>query len=406
MPQPPPQQPPPPPPDPGLAIDRVSFFRDITISKDETGRAAQIITDPVWIRAGLNVPAKDERVGYAGGATAQLRADISLNPAPAVPLNNTVFTATLPDCVANSLPLNIGAGVRNIAVVLNCNVPFPRKTRFHNRMNIPWSVTGTYNNRPFAANLGATTHIVYVTLGPPNHSPVFLTALHLGVSVDNSDTQTKAFLATWGLFSGVTVAGWDNRPLKYYGVFGFANGVTAPQLLSNRVDSGMCGAFASLLSQAAGVNGIFAPVRTIRQVNNAFFMVKNFTFPAPRTFTFRGRVLPLPPRLAAFPWLVRTGVGPGMNGFGGDVANAVGPGGQNMFTPSEKIFNNHVIVEANLPGLPARYFDSSYGSTYNNAQDVQDNAIDAVMALRHPSGRVWLARRPAQQLEFRISKEI
>ena len=76
---------------PGLSIQAVSFFDNITLYKDTTGSIAQI-TNPMWTSSGTN-----ERVGYAGGSKMNVTLKLHVDTPPAEPIPNVTIQGKAED---------------------------------------------------------------------------------------------------------------------------------------------------------------------------------------------------------------------------------------------------------------------------------------------------------------------
>jgi hypothetical protein len=234
---------------------------------------------------------------------------------------------------------------------------------------------------PNCTSDGSTQHKVYVTYATPVSSPVFLTSLHLAVSNDGATSLQEVFDKTWAFFTSQDVQNWSGHTLFYYGDdfldTAVCNADDGGDLLTRANRAGQCTCFAELLLGALKVNGIGAtgtvsaglqraePVGALHMLvlkwvyngagSNPVPFKWNMDFPS----TFVGEMqLPLPP----------TG------GVYGEVTNDTGIPGQNMATPQEKVFSNHVFVyTTGITGGP--YFDPSYGVAYTGETDFETQAI-------------------------------
>lgn len=213
---------------PTMEILDVSFEEDIGILKDGEG-AAVGISDPVWRRARPGVAARNEPAAYAGGKPMKATILIKLNPAPIVPIENATVSGTIAGFAGKveKTGVTIPAGATTFTIrTMAATQAFPTRTKYWNKMNVTWSLSGRYGNAALSANLGGSDHVVYVTLKDPidlkdsarqqasilqSRSWVYLTSLHLAVSKDGAATEQDAFLSTWSHFTGQSVTNWEGR---------------------------------------------------------------------------------------------------------------------------------------------------------------------------------------------------
>jgi hypothetical protein len=176
--------------------------------------------------------------------------------------------AGLGKLTANSIVIDSNFSLRIIGTIADTRLP--AMTKLFNPMTINWSIS-TDNKvcNMDCASAGSSDVKVFVTLGTPTVTPVYLTVLDLAVSNDGAATQADAFQKTWAKFAGpADVKNWQGLPLYYYrnnhddtGPIGFDSCATSPvawpgHLLTNIYYSGQCGAFVRLFLRALATNGI------------------------------------------------------------------------------------------------------------------------------------------------------
>jgi hypothetical protein len=124
------------------------------------------------------------------------------------------------------------------------------------------------------------------------------------------------------------------------------------------------------------VNGIESKWVEVTPAAGAWMLVNNWTFRGPPSF----------PGDSVWPYKFLLGSeftgGIGMvtdspaGPLYGDLESESGLPGQNSPTPSEKAFNLHFIVKVEgIPGIGGPYFDPSYGATYDDDCDFENQAI-------------------------------
>ncbi|MFW6119225.1 MAG: hypothetical protein ACOC7S_02725, partial [Planctomycetota bacterium] len=214
-----------------------------------------------------------------------------------------------------------------------------------------WQEVGTSNNETF------------ITLADPECSTLYRTVAYLatGNAGEGIDEEGEALDKTWGMFSSgggpANVQAWNeasedyDRPLHYYLAAGTVSTSVAALLATG---DGQCGAWTLLFRDALRANGMTVPGLIEVKPPNGYrrFGVKNIAFGTPSH-----------PEDA--PWsYVRDNL---------DVT-AQGIPGQNTETPAAKLFVRHYVY---LLHIDDRYYDASYGVTYECEEDFTAQAVDA-----------------------------
>jgi hypothetical protein len=309
-----------------------------------------------------------------------------------------------------------GSGVVgfNGIVIVNFVAPIrlPSRVWFFNNFRIQWFASAT---RAFWNAAGASANKIYLTYNPPPGAlRMYETLAFLGCFMASLDPVNAAGLANarrifsdlWRIFAADRAMRADGSPLTYYLNWINANGTvptatTLPDLL--RRTDGQCNTFADLLTGSIlaqglppfGADGIGLYYRIqVRPTTGPAeaMLVKHWFFGFPNN-PFNNRWL--------YPWVDLTptttmGLYPLMRvprGYvlAGPVAY-IGHLCQNNTFPIAT-FTNHVL---NVVGN--RIFDPSYGSTYANLADMQNQAIAGfynVFGLQTPTalGRLMFIRR-------------
>ena len=395
---------------PTIKVVDVSFVDDIGITKDEVGKI-EAIQDPVWRVAREGIEAKDEPAAYAGGGKINATIQVTLSPAPIEAIENATIEATVPGLGATlrKTGVTIPKGFASFTIQgIVAQAALARATKYWNKMNIAWTLSGQYGNANLSANMGESSHVMYVTLRAPiavppiqSANPVYLTALHLGVSKDGAKTDEDAFVNTWSFFSGKAVTNWKGQKLHYYEKSGLDTATKLRGLL--KTGNGQCNTHAGLLAAAAAVNGVKAdPIFATQgkdkdKIKGLYFLVKDFQFKA----VVQG------PRAPGWPYIMQFQNWPSMDQIKqtfGDATSLATLKGQNMSPPVEKVFNNHVFVKVGF-GKGDPYYDPSYGVSYKDEATFQKDAIAGVLSATVKAlnlrGKVqWRLREPDANGEF------
>ncbi len=351
-----------------LSLEALSFLDDHTIRKDTLG-SAEAITDPVWMDTdGDQNPEKDDAVAYTRGRVMRVQAKLVASPPPGAPINVTL-RATGPDGIVLE---GSGAITGSEAMIeLSSTQPLPNMTKRYQPLVFTWSISHDGTTQ----DIGGSRHPLYITLEDPlPERDLFLTALDLGIGAGDAADSASALARTWASFEGpANVRTWEGRPLFYYRPGeGFGDcAFSSETLLTQANSSGMCGAFAHLLRDALGVNGLATQFIDITERNAELMLVKEWQFLVP-TFSspYRWQLELVQEEFQAIGM-----VPPKPDGIYGRMKSLAGVAGQNTPTPSEKVFSSHTVVELLAPGLSGTYYDPSYGKTFANEQDFQRTAL-------------------------------
>jgi hypothetical protein len=190
---------------------------------------------------------------------------------------------------------------------------------------------------------------------------------------------------------------------------------TAELLLTSEQESGQCRSFAELLINSLAINGIPSRKVLFESQNSPSedLMVRSWAILSSKWPDGVPSVNSPGPEWKSFQFLLDFNADalainnkmfpPMLNGIYHDLESLPGLPGQNMETPNEKIFTNHIVVEPQFPaGAPivfARFYDPSYGVVYVDEDDFEDRAIWGYMRfvfVMQPDGkseRLPVARR-------------
>jgi len=167
--------------------------------------------------------------------------------------------------------------------------------------------------------------------------------------------------------------------------------------LLSKTGFGQCTDFANLFEDALSIQGIDAPSIGVgvedpsiplltKDKLHYIMLVKNWSATKDSSYNYEGGI---------FPWIMelyssrsgKASMTPLDGTFPaspqreyGDLINDYGIAGQNVPTPSQKVFSTHMLVEMPENALPKEfsqtpYFDPSYGTMYKDAQDFQKSAL-------------------------------
>ena len=403
-----------------VTLQGFSFTNSVAYSRDCTSNPApQQITQPTWPAAVQGVTCG--QIGYAGdhavyvaGNTMNGTATFAVEPVPLQSVTGVYIQGTTAGSgtftVSPSPLITIDGPGFSVNVVVD--TPFaPGQTQFLAPLTINWSAGQSGASCAVAstcASAGASANPVYVTLANnvlPSGWPVMLTYAALAVGQGGATSPAAAVAQTWAQFSTggspANVTTWSGTPLAYYppNVPFSGCALDAVGLLTEYSQNGQCGSFAYLLQAALAMNGIpiFGPVSSpspppgsptppaptsfagVCPSDNTAMLIANWTpgtpshpTPGPYIYEFAMAtpdvfdMVPSPPPTPS-----------GLINVYGDFTNASGLPGQNgsptslpPYTPSEKFFGSHYIVQlpdwlaGAVPGGP--FLDPSYGLAYAN----------------------------------------
>jgi hypothetical protein len=387
-----------------LSITRVAHKGSLAITRDEPGLVlAAAPSPPVWTSAS---PSMAHPATYVAGASLAVDVVVTASPVPssAVPgVRIEGSVAGLGKLVKTGVTISGGSADTAVADVTSESTAFfPAGTKFHNPMTIAWSLSADGAAcGSGCASLGSSSNEVLVTLATPlpaawaecaSGSCVPLTVLRLAVEVDGAATPSQATASTWSRFTGgpPSVRGWNGRKLYYYGAEPGvpAAGTACPwgfddpgPLLRDALGRGQCSQFATLMRAALAANGVTAdfmrilPRSTIELGSPVAMVIKNWIYSPiedeghyyldhpgfPYELALNGTGSMQPPRSMPY----------------GDLTNAPGLSGQNMGTPGEKVFANHIILRLppEITGL-SRYVNPSYGASYTGESEFHSAAVE------------------------------
>lgn len=390
--------------DPKPRVTDLSFENDISILRDDRvapgsleGTVRQII-DPVW-RSGYSA-SQFQPVAYPATRPMNITAKFSLDAALPATLRGVRIEGEAVVANAGSVqtvklksdPFDINAGQTTFEVEDITTNWTPLGTAHFTPMTIAWKlVPAASGGCPRSISAGSTGVEMYFTLQEPLDDDVFLTALHLGVHDNYSTNAANIALWTWWKFSlgnvPRDVKAHDGRPLAYYreGTRFADNPASLRGLLEK--GTGQCGTQVLLLKAALAVNGIDSDVIEVRTLNGAGMLIKNWTFLERDYFSEEH-----PEHF----WTLLTSSPPDMSDGDDDydaMKFAAGIPGQNSPTPSQKLFEVHLLLK-----VGSSYLDPSYGRQYSGPAEFQESAVEGFIFDRSADGppniRTFVVRKP------------
>ncbi|MFW6119198.1 MAG: hypothetical protein ACOC7S_02585 [Planctomycetota bacterium] len=235
-----------------------------------------------------------------------------------------------------------------------CEAAFPNYVTRYDTLDIVWSLS-TDGGQSWQ-QVGISKNETFITLADPECSTLYRTVAYLATANggEDVDEEEEAFDSTWGMFSSeggpADVGGWNeasrnyDRPLHYYETESGHGNTSAAGLLQDA--DGQCGAWADLLLNSCRANGIsHARGTEVRPpLGYSRMAIKEIAFDDDPDFP------------DSDPWIYSTE----------DLDDSpTGIPGQNMATPSLKLFALHYLVNGALVRLPGKpdYYDPSYGLT-------------------------------------------
>ncbi len=374
----------------------------LKIWQDEVGEELTEIIPPEWDDG------ESKPLGYVSGASLKLTAKFRLldppktggkaqiiatstvknrdqNKGARMPKFEKPYEITLP-----SEPNGVGKIYR---VEITSTQLTPQLTQFFKPMTINWALD--FNQKK--THIERSDNRVYVTLQKPDQEAfsTYLTPLHLATSNPGAKDKPNAAWKTWQLFAKVEdpntigskslgpkgVKNWAGTPLAYYPL-GYGMG-DCPNSFKEfligeyqRLDSkqsvipGRCDDIGELFREALKVNNIphdFVAVKPDVIDDSHIYdlmLIKKWTFEKETYADPKAK------------WQLKLEGGtmvPKQDSYG-DFKSLPGIPGQNSPTPSEKVFINHAIVK--IPEMTGnKYFDPSYGLTYENELDFETDAV-------------------------------
>ena len=135
---------------------------------------------------------------------------------------------------------------------------------------------------------------------------------------------------------------------------------------------GRCGNFGELFSEVLKVNNI--PHAEVAVESTATHNSENYLFMMIKKWSCSGEGTYAQDLKAKWQLRLEKGVMVPEQESYGDCQSLPGIAGQNTTTPSEKVFGGHAIIE--IPNIAGdKYFDPSYGKTYQNTLEFEKDAI-------------------------------
>ncbi len=402
------------------AVSELSFLDDIALVKDVAG-ATTPVSDPVW-KKGSSVNDRVAYVGNFGGGSRKIKVKAVFEVTPPLPAD--ISNLDLVGEVASDAGGFAGGKLKKTGLTIrkgdakftvddfDIDFTLPASTYYFNPMSITWSIkpNNACTDDSTKVDLGKSDVVVYVTLGTPTVSPVYLSPLDLAVNGPPATSKQTVVNSTWAKFgtgsAPANVKGWDGRAFVYYqpgSSFKDVEQNSFPDFLKGtRSGGGRCGMQQELLLEALKINGIGARAisvlvanvgacTTVTDFTTGFcangFLVKEWTFAATSlpsrfgVYTSIWKTGPCPAGDSPAECIFETTPGPGPGNRYGDLTNDNGVPGQNSTSsPSEKAFPDHAIVEITDSDCTHTYFDSSYGLQYSGPADFQTKSIAGYIA--------------------------
>lgn len=387
-----------------ISITKLEYTNSLPLWQDGSDLPRTKMSQVVWETSPRSPSA------FVSGNKIVATATFTVTPAPTLAISGARIEGSvqgLGTLVASGV--SIPAGATSITINnITADTAFPPSTTQHYPgLPVKWAYSPC--GKPCSSGssqctpAGNTSSEVYVTLAQPlamSVSIMPLTVVKLAIGNGGASSQTEAFDITWQHFEGpANVKGWDTRLLYYYeqGI-GFEGCATNSfLLLTSSTGSGQCGSWAYLFRDALAVNGIRSKPVVISPTAGPYMLVKDWKF--------RGR--PTYPDNSPWAFNLKLGIeegprqavgmvtNPPIGPQFGDLQSGIGLAGQNSGTPSEKVFNYHFIVKVDeVPDIGGPYFDPSYGATYEDNCDFEDQAIAGYGEPNPNLPRNYLLARP------------
>jgi hypothetical protein len=325
-----------------LEVSEVSFTNGFQICQDD----GTLISTPQW-QKGYFASAVSNPVGYTRNTTMSVTVKFMIDN-PTYLGNNTVWVrgtcsrgTNFPETQA-TVAGSVATATNNCGTVINMvdydsNMAFAWEYKL--RQGDSWRSCGTSN------------HELFVTLNNPQNTFKARSVFYLACKNTGATTWQQAFDNTWNSFVGRNVKIWEkneknySRTMYYYLTPGADGIVSVSEMFKNTNNQGQCHAWMEFLQQTLLAHGL------------------------PNWMT---RVYP--PTI--------------YNGFGvknlsvqnGNVQSLPGIPGQNIQTPTSKLFSQHFIVRGpdnNVNGNVPMFFDPSYGVVANSNVAYTNISVDA-----------------------------
>jgi hypothetical protein len=245
----------------------------------------------------------------------------------------------------------VGGGLITLSNA-QANVPLPNRIDYFNRLDIGWTIAPNGGSMPNCGPL-QTKHRVYVLLGTPNTGSRFETLIHLSCTdAAGKDNENDAVPAIWNEFTDRVVTrkpknGFNNPDgvqMLYWNPPSTVS-QTLEGMLAQPAGNGSCVAWAGLLHEALGAQGIASS--QVHQVTATYrddpsmgggpsvMLVKNWSFIGPGS---------APPACTLFTYLPS------------EITDLLGAPAQANADPPGGFFN-HFIVR-----YSGNWYDPSYGT--------------------------------------------
>ncbi|RKZ72409.1 MAG: hypothetical protein DRR19_32095 [Candidatus Parabeggiatoa sp. nov. 1] len=392
---------------PMLKLVSVSFRDDIDIYKD-TDKGAQKIPDIVWEKTIFGLKT-EPGVAYVSGEPMKITATFKRKQKPSQPVKDITIIGQVTSGSLGKFQTTFEykKGIfppshftKPFDVRMSAAHAFPkRQTQFYDPLKISWKMTYKWNGKKTTQGIGTSKHKVYVTFDQPHDAlgNLYLSPLHWAVSNDGATNKKEVVRNTWRMFAKKSLLGksgpadiksWDGkRKFYYYKMGGLPSNERPENCLISPIDYAACGDFADLLLDTLMVNNVVTGSKTIyvKPIEDKKMLIKEWS-PIPSTPT-------VAPNAEGYKWkffiynrldgegsmISPTGAGAPNNEYD-ELLNKTGIRGQNTPTPAEKVFGTHTIVKLPKRSLPKElddtpYFDPSYGVTYRDEKDFEDQAV-------------------------------
>jgi hypothetical protein len=360
----------------GITLESVQY-RAGYIVRDDNGVQVDSSTTPNWsattnwpVLCVTNTPISSGNATYT--MAPYNGPDLQWQPVGVGP-GGIMFTGVIQGMYPSSVPVSSHfyfSSTNLLPSVVTKYTPFTVSWQYQTRATDtdPWSALV-----PF----GTSQNPLFVCLGEPlNQNMLYRTVVETACAKPGTAVTHSTYMYLCDTFTA-GINNWLGQPLFYYKPgLGYMNGETSDtlggMLATSSPHTGSCVAWTDFFRACCQVHGFSCARYAVRCNNSAdqFFLVKNFTFSSAPSFPSDN-----------YPWLMwfsATNV-PSMvplyNGGGmHDVTAIAGIAGQNTVTPSEKVFNLHMIVRYSQ--TQGQYYDPSYKTSCVDAAAMETAAVD------------------------------
>jgi len=419
--------------EPELKLVSVEFVKDLPIYKDQIGKAPEI-TGAQWQDKTFDgEPEIDEPIAYVSSQSGTNKKACEAKKATCLTVTAKFKVTHLPDNWKNKsiriqgkvsgssrdnegnekrfntkllgktkLPEKLGEIVKIEKVMSEKALP-KKITQFYDTLNIKWQFFAFDTKE--VKWIQTSKHQVYVTFDKPyleEMEALYLSALHFAVSNDGATSKQEVVEKSWQMFTQKDMEGkwgpanitaWDEKRKLYYYPSGGEpeerekkENHSLQYCLGNPGGYGQCGDFADLFSHVLSVNRIphsLIGISLIDPSSAGKMLIKNWELKegvmpeAGKEYPYQLLLFPKDSTDKTKGKMTSPLTGESESEYG-DFINLEGIAGQNMKTPSEKVFSSHIIVQIDPKALPPKwepYFDPSYGVTYENEEDFAKDAV-------------------------------